>query len=165
MVAAGFLAYALGNSGRRTTSGYMLHAAFDHVDGLVVGADVRIAGVKVGSVVAEHIDPKTFLANVDFTVEKDVRLSSDSSAVVTSDGLLGGKYLSLAPGGEQETLPPGGEITITQGSVSLEQLLGKFIFSMSTSKSGGGQGTGAAPAGDAGQKAPGQGSKLSPPLQ
>jgi phospholipid/cholesterol/gamma-HCH transport system substrate-binding protein len=167
MVAGGFLSYALSNSGRRPTAGYMLHAAFDHVDGLVVGADVRIAGVKVGSVVGEHIDPKSFLARVDFTVQKGVQLSTDSSATVTSDGLLGGKYLSLAPGGEAEVLRPGGEITITQGSVSLEQLLGKFIFNLSSSKSGS-QGTGAAaPAPEAGQKpAAGRGSgNPVPPLQ
>ena len=130
LVAAGFLAYAMAHSGRSTAAGYTLHADFDHIDGMPVGSDVRIAGVKVGSVIAETIDPKTYLADVSFTVANDIKLPKDSSAEITSDGLLGGKYLSLSPGGDEQMLADGGTVTITQSSVSLEQLLGKFIFSV-----------------------------------
>jgi phospholipid/cholesterol/gamma-HCH transport system substrate-binding protein len=130
LVTAGFLAYAVAHSGRSVTSGYTLTAKFDHIDGLPVGSDVRMAGVKVGSVVDEQIDPKTYLAVVTLSVRKDVELPKDTSAGVTSDGLLGGKFLSLSPGGDTAMLQPGQTITITQSSVSLEQLLGKFIFSV-----------------------------------
>ena len=130
LVAAGFLAYAIANSGRGGANGYTLHAAFDHIDGMATGSDVRLAGVKIGTVLGAAIDPRTYLADVTLSVRADVKLPTDSSAEITSDGLLGGKYLALAPGGAEAMLPPGGTITVTQGSVSLEQLLGKFIFSV-----------------------------------
>ncbi len=130
VVAAGFLTYAIANNGTSGGSGYPLKAAFDHIDGLAVGSDVRMAGVKVGTVLGASIDPRSYLADVTLSVRQDVKLPTDSSAEVTSDGLLGGKYLALSPGGSDRMLPAGGTITVTQGSVSLEQLLGKFIFSV-----------------------------------
>ena len=130
LLAAGFLGYAVANSGRGSVSGYPLHAKFASIDGLVSGADVRLAGVKVGNVTGMIIDPQTFQAVVSMQVEDRLKLPKDTSAAVTSDGLLGGKYLSLAPGGDDQVIPRDGTITITQGSVSLEQLLGKFIFSV-----------------------------------
>ena len=136
LVAAGFLAYAVANSGRTAVSGYPLYARFEHIDGLGVGADVRLAGVKVGSVTEERIDPKSFLAVVGLSVRDDVKLPKDSAAVVTSESLLGGKYLSLQPGGDETILQPGQTITITQSSVSLEELLGKFIFSATNLQKG-----------------------------
>jgi phospholipid/cholesterol/gamma-HCH transport system substrate-binding protein len=131
LVAAGFLAYAVAHSGRSAAGGYTLYARFDHVDGLPVGADVRLAGVKVGSVTSETIDPKTYLAMVAFTVRPDLQLPKDTSASITAEGLLGSDYLALSPGGDETMLQPGQTITITQSSVNLEELLGKFIFSAS----------------------------------
>src|SRR5215472_3454490 len=136
LVAAGFLGYAVAHSGRSTTSGYTLYAKFDHIDGLGVGADVRIAGVKVGSVNQERLDPQSFQAVVGLSVRNDIKLPKDSAAIVTSESLLGGKYLSLQPGGDETMLQPGQTITITQSSVSLEELLGKFIFSITNVKPG-----------------------------
>jgi phospholipid/cholesterol/gamma-HCH transport system substrate-binding protein len=130
VVAAGFLGYAVAHSGRSSAGGYSLTAKFDHIDGLAIGSDVRMAGVRVGSVTAASIDPQNFLAVVTLTVQDDLKLPKDTSAEVTSDGLLGGKYLSLTPGGDTTILQPGQSISITQSSVSLEQLLGKFIFSV-----------------------------------
>jgi phospholipid/cholesterol/gamma-HCH transport system substrate-binding protein len=130
IVAAGFLGYALAHSGRTGGSGYDLSAKFDHIDGLGVGSDVRLAGVKVGTVTSEQIDPQSFQAVVTFTVRDDIKLPKDTGAIITSESLLGGKYVSLQPGGDDTTLQPGQRITITQGSVSIEELLGKFIFSM-----------------------------------
>lgn len=132
VVAAGFLGYAVAHSGRSVSTGYPLQARFEHIDGLAVGGDVRIAGVKVGTVTSEQIDPKSFQAIVSLTVRNDVQLPKDSSAEITSESLLGGKYISLSPGGEETILKPGQTITITQSSVSLEQLLGKFIFSVTS---------------------------------
>ncbi len=129
IVAAGFLAFAVAHSGRSAPAGYTLYAKFDHIDGLAVGADVRLAGVKVGSVTEERLDPRSFQAVVALTVRDDLKLPKDSAAIVTSESLLGGKYLSLQPGGDETMLRPGQTITITQSSVSIEELLGKFIFS------------------------------------
>ncbi len=132
LLAAGFLGYAVLHSGRSGASGYPLTAKFDRIDGLTVGSDVRMAGVKVGSIRDARIDPQSYLAVVTLTVQDGIKLPKDSSAEVTSDGLLGGKFLSLTPGGDPTMLQPGGAITITQSSVSLEQLLGKFIFSVTS---------------------------------
>ncbi len=136
LVAAGFLGFAIGHSGRSTGSGYDLKAKFDRIDGLNIGADVRIAGVKVGSVVDQRIDPQTFLAVVTLKIAAGLELPKDTGAEITSESLLGGKYLSLTPGGDSEILKPNGVIANTQSAVSLEQLLGKFIFSV-TNLSGG----------------------------
>jgi len=130
VIAGGFLAFAIAHSGERTGRGYPLTARFQRIDGLGVGSDVRVAGVKVGSVTATTIDPKTFEAVVTLTVADDIKLPADSGATITSDGLLGGKYLSLSPGGEERLLAPGGTITVTQSSINIEDLLGKFVFSM-----------------------------------
>jgi phospholipid/cholesterol/gamma-HCH transport system substrate-binding protein len=132
LVAAGFLAYAVANSGRTSASGYPLYARFEHIDGLGVGADVRLAGVKVGSVTDARIDPQSFQAIVRLSLRDDIKLPKDSAAIITSESLLGGKYLSLQPGGDEAILQAGQTITITQSSVSLEELLGKFIFSMTS---------------------------------
>ena len=130
-VAIGFLAYAIAGTGRASANGYLLNARFDRIDGLAIGADVRLAGVKVGRVLEEKIDPQTFQAIVTFSMQNDVRLPKDSSAQVTTAGLLGGSVLSVVPGGATATIPPGGSVTITQSAVSLEDLLGKFIFNVS----------------------------------
>jgi phospholipid/cholesterol/gamma-HCH transport system substrate-binding protein len=131
-VALAFLAYAVAHSGRATGSGYALQARFDHIDGLAIGGEVRIAGVKVGTVTDERIDPKTFNAIVTITVRDDIHLPKDTGASITSESLLGGKYISLSPGGDESDLSPGQTITVTQSSVSLEELLGKFIFSVTS---------------------------------
>jgi len=135
LVAGGFLVFAVANTGQKFGGdSYRLNAAFDHVDGLSTGADVRIAGVKIGSVQSIRLDPKTYQADVAFTVQGDVSLTDDSSATISTDGLLGGKYLALATGGDDKTLKPGATITITQGSVNLEALIGKYIFGSTGSK-------------------------------
>jgi phospholipid/cholesterol/gamma-HCH transport system substrate-binding protein len=132
VIALAFLAYAVAHSGRSAGTGYMLQARFDHIDGLTVGSDVRIAGVKVGTVTDERIDPKSFAAIVSLTVRDDIQLPKDTAALIVSESLLGGKYISLSPGGDDADLKPGQTITVTQSSVSLEDLLGKFIFSVTS---------------------------------
>lgn len=131
-VAAVFLVYAVTGSGRSLTggSGIQLTARFDRIDGLAPGADVRLAGVKVGQVVSQRIDPTTFLAVLTLRVDPTIRLPTDTSAEIQSESLLGGKFVALVPGGSDRYLQNGGEITITQSAVSLESLLGRFIFSV-----------------------------------
>ena len=98
-----------------------------------MGSDVRLAGITVGHVTAERVDPKTFQAQVTFSLDPKVKLPTDSAAIITSDSLLGGKYIALSPGGADSLIKPGGTMTETQGSISLEQLLSKFIFSVTDS--------------------------------
>ncbi len=128
LVAFGFLTWAYSRSNVAGPDGYLLNAAFDRIDGLEVGADVRVSGIRVGKVVEERLDLDTYRAEVVFSVREDVRLPRDSSAAIVSSGLLGGKYLSIIPGAEEDMLPPGGRITFTQSPVNLEDLLGRYIF-------------------------------------
>ncbi len=130
VIALGFLFYAVANTGRAQVGGMTLTADFDNVGGLASGADVRIAGVKVGSVTATTIDPKTYQAKLSFTVASDIALPTDTSASIASGGLLGGGFLSLSPGGAETNLKNGQAVTITQSAVNLEDLLGKFIFNV-----------------------------------
>jgi phospholipid/cholesterol/gamma-HCH transport system substrate-binding protein len=130
-VTFGFLGYAIANTGRTTTSGYTLTARFERIDGLGPGSDVRVAGVRVGRINSARIDPASYQAEISFSVQSDVKMPDDSSAEISSDGLLGGKVLALVPGGSEKMLGNNGRITITQSPASLEQLLGKFIFNVS----------------------------------
>jgi phospholipid/cholesterol/gamma-HCH transport system substrate-binding protein len=130
LIALGFLVYAVANTGRVQVGGMTLTADFDNTGGLTSGADVRIAGVKIGSVTAASIDPKTYQAKLTFTVASGIELPKDSSASIASGGLLGGSFVSLSPGGSETILKNGEAVTITQSAVNLEDLLGKFIFNV-----------------------------------
>lgn len=141
VVAIGFLYYAYQNNNSTDGGGYALLAQFDRIDGLDNGADVRIGGIKVGSVTEQTLDPATYRAKVGFTVQDGVELPLDSSAAIMSDGLLGGKYLSIEPGGDIDMLEQGDEITLTQSSIRLEDLIGQLIYSGGSGdgESGGGE--------------------------
>lgn len=128
-VAIAFFYYAYQSSQTGGSDGYDLLAQFDRIDGLDDGADVRIGGIKVGSVTKQTLDPETYRAQVSFTVQDNVELPLDTSAAIMSDGLLGGKYLSLDPGGDIDMLEAGDEVTLTQSSIRLEDLIGQLIYS------------------------------------
>lgn len=133
-VAGFFLAFAYTTAGvRGTVSGYELQARFNRADGLVVGGDVRMSGIKIGTVTAQSLDPKTFDAVISFTVDSRYKLPDDSAAKIASEGLLGGNYLSIEPGGSDKALKAGEHIKFTQGSVSLLDLIGQAIFSATSS--------------------------------
>lgn len=110
------------------TGGYTLVGRFGAVDGLTLGSDVRIGGVKVGTVTNQEIDPELYQAVVTFHLQDGVRVPVDSKVSVVSDGLLGGKYLALAPGREADLLADGDEVLDTKDVVALEDLLGRAIF-------------------------------------
>lgn len=125
-VAVGFLYFAYANTNSADLSGYEVDAKFQRVDGLNVGTDVRLSGIKIGSVAALTLDAKTYQATVHLNIRQDVKLPDDSSIMVTSTGLLGNSYLSVSPGGSDDMIPPGGSIKNTQGSVDLMSLIGRF---------------------------------------
>lgn len=102
-------------------------ARFNSVEGITVGTDVRLGGVKVGTVTSVDLDPQTFLAETMFTVASDIRLPEDTAVLIASEGLLGGSFMELLPGGSPFDLEPGAEIEDTQSSVSLIQLLLRFV--------------------------------------
>ncbi len=129
IVAAFFLFFAYSTSQVRAVQGYELTAQFDSVAGIRDGSDVRIAGVKVGSIVSEALDRKTYLATVRMSIDPAYRLPDDTVAEIVSAGLLGDRFMALVPGGSEQMIPPGGRIKFTQSPVSLENLIGQMIFS------------------------------------
>ena len=128
IVAGIFMSFAYNTSTIRSVEGYKLSARFNSVDGLAVGGDVRIGGVKIGIVADQAIDPTDYRAVVTMTISQDIRLPVDTNATVTGEGLLGGKYVKLEPGTAEAMIEPGGEITQTKDVLVLEELPGKAIF-------------------------------------
>lgn len=122
-----FFAYSTADIGRG--GGYEIMAEFDNIGGLAVGDDVRMSGIRIGAVSGQRLDMDTFSAVVTFSIDPSVRLPADSSVKIASESLLGGKYAQLTPGAEDDTIPPGGRIRFVQSSVSIEDLIGRFIFS------------------------------------
>jgi phospholipid/cholesterol/gamma-HCH transport system substrate-binding protein len=129
IVAALFLFFAYSTSQVRAVEGYQLTAQFERIDGIRDGSDVRIAGVQVGTVRSETLDPKTFLATVRLSIAPEYKLPEDTVAEIVSSSLLGDKYLALVPGGSDKMIAPGGRIKYTQAPASLENLIGQMIFS------------------------------------
>jgi len=129
LVAAVFLVFVFRSSDTGGNSGYEVRAQFDDASGLTPGTDVRMAGVKIGTVAHQALDPQTYLASVVLSIDEEIQLPTDSSARIIPDGLLGGNYVSVEPGGEEEMIQAGGAIQFTQGSINVVDLLGRFIFS------------------------------------
>jgi phospholipid/cholesterol/gamma-HCH transport system substrate-binding protein len=127
-VAVLFFFFAYSSTGSGPISGYEVSAKFNRADGVNVGTDVRMSGIKIGTVSKLGLDPKTYNAVVTLSLENSVKLPDDSSVRITSDGLLGNQYLSVEPGGSQSPIKPGGEIENTQGAIDLMGLLGKVMF-------------------------------------
>ncbi len=126
-VAGSFLYYATQISGYSSdTNQYSLTASFRSVAGLNIGSDVKLSGVKVGTLTSISLDPDTYEAVTTVSINNDVLIPDDAEIKVSTDGLLGGAYLEVTAGGSPFMLEPGGEFVFTQGSVSLLNLLLKF---------------------------------------
>ncbi len=129
LVAITFVIFAFQSSDVQTVRGYQVIASFDDASGLAAGTDVRMAGVKIGTVATNALDPQTFLAKVTMNIDDNIQLPTDTSARIIPDGLLGGNFVALEPGGDEELIKDGGVINFTQGSINVVDLLGRFIFS------------------------------------
>lgn len=129
VVAGLFVYYAWNRTDTGAVVGYELIARFDRVDGISPGSDVKLAGIKIGTVKAQELDPSTFRALVRLSIKSGVQVPDDSSVKITSEGLLGGSYLSVSPGGSDAMLANGGEIKSTQGSIDLVGLLSRAFLS------------------------------------
>lgn len=128
-VAIGFLVYAgqaTGFSPARS-SDYALTASFRSGEGITVGTDVRLAGVKVGTVSQMSLNAQTYRADTVLAVKEGVLIPDDSAVVISSEGLLGGNFVEIYPGGSLDNFNSGDEIEDTQGAVSLVSLLMKFV--------------------------------------
>ena len=138
-VAVFFLGFAYSTADLQNVEGYQLMARFDRIDGLEVGSDVRVGGVKVGSVLGHELNTEDWVAEVRMSIDRSIHLPEDTVAVITSESLLGGKFLALEPGGSDELIPEGGTVIYTQSVPGLEQLLGQVIYNLQQ-QSGGGPG-------------------------
>jgi|TARA_Y100001956_G_C4025889_1_gene144022 phospholipid/cholesterol/gamma-HCH transport system substrate-binding protein len=126
--AVGFVLYAGQVTGFTVQSdGYPLSASFRSLEGISVGTDVRLAGVKIGTVTDIELNPQTFRADTEFLLKDGIDIPDDSAVVISSEGLLGGNFVEIVPGGSPFNFEPGSEIEDTQGSVSLISLLMKFV--------------------------------------
>lgn len=147
-VAGVFLFYAYSSSDFGKGGGYEVIARFTTVGGLKPGSDVRMSGIKVGTVSKQVLDPQSYLAEVTLSIDDSIQLPIDSSAAVSSEGLLGGNFVDLVPGGDEKMLQPGERIELTQDAVDFIQMLSRFMFQAGSSGPGSGSG-GSAPSGAA----------------
>lgn len=131
LVAAYFLVFAYGSADLGTRSkaeSFDVTAVFSKVGGLKPGAEVRMSGIRIGSVLDQRIDSATYQAVVAMRIDSEVALPADSSAAIASDGLLGGKYINIAPGRAEDTLRDGDEVARTVDFQSLEDMVSEIIF-------------------------------------
>ncbi|MDG2186912.1 MAG: outer membrane lipid asymmetry maintenance protein MlaD [Hyphomicrobiales bacterium] len=129
LVAIIFFYYAYNSSGQKNNSNaYEINASFTQVSGLVTGADVRLSGIKIGSVTEQKLDAEIYDAIVTMQIDNDIKIPSDSSAKISSEGLLGGYFIMIEPGGSETMLQVGETIELTQGSIDLIGLLGNAVF-------------------------------------
>jgi phospholipid/cholesterol/gamma-HCH transport system substrate-binding protein len=134
LIAAGFIYFAYTTTSQGSLNTYELSAKFSRVDGLSKGTEVKLSGIKVGTVSELTLDPKTYLAIVHMAINDNVKIPDDSSIKITSAQLLGSSYLSVTPGGSDTMLKSGGEIKNTQGSVDIMGLIGRAIYGNSGGK-------------------------------
>lgn len=128
VIAALSIIIAYRSSGIAVVEGYTVTATFDRVEGIRIGSDVRLSGIKIGTVVAQKLEPRHYHAVLTLSVRQDIRLPVDTSAKIETEGLVGGRYVDLEPGAEEKMLQDGGQITRTQSSINLDDLLRRYLF-------------------------------------
>jgi phospholipid/cholesterol/gamma-HCH transport system substrate-binding protein len=135
-VAIGFFvfAYNAAGLGGGAAGGYHISAEFDNIDGVAVGSDVRVAGVKVGTVTGQSLNPKSYQARIDMVIQPNLILSDDTSAKITAEGLLGAKFVALEPGGSDVKVAEGGVLSYTQGAIDIWSIISQAMFSKSGTK-------------------------------
>jgi phospholipid/cholesterol/gamma-HCH transport system substrate-binding protein len=140
-IALGFFIFMYSTTGvGKGSGGYQLTAKFKNVEGINIGSDVRMSGIKIGSVTGQALDGQSYDAILTIAIDPTIKLPDDSTAKITSEGLLGGKFIALEPGGSETLLSDGGAITYTQGAIDLWSLVSDYMFSGKNkgSESGGG---------------------------
>lgn len=141
IVAGAFLYFFATTAQVKSQGGYHVTATFSKVGGILVGSDVRISGINVGTVSDVHLDPKTFLAIVTFALKPEVKLPSDSVATIASNGLVGGNYVRIKPGRSDQYVASGGSLEKSEDFKTLEDQVGEIIF-LATGGSNGGSDAG-----------------------
>jgi phospholipid/cholesterol/gamma-HCH transport system substrate-binding protein len=128
LVAGMFVYFAYNTAQVKTIDGYNIKASFFKIGGLTTGSDVRINGIKVGTVTNARLDPETFDAVIEMSIRPDIKLPTDTIAAIGSEGIVGGKYVRITPGSAKETISENGSISETKDFRSLEDQVGEIIF-------------------------------------
>ena len=133
VLAAWFVLFAWGRTGGGGPAGAVhVQAIFPNASGVNVGTDVRVAGLKIGTVSAQKLDPASYQVDVTLAIDPTLKIPKDSTAAITSEGLLGSTFIALVPGGDTTPLKEGDTIIDTQGAIDMMSMIGQFI-----NKSGG----------------------------
>jgi phospholipid/cholesterol/gamma-HCH transport system substrate-binding protein len=134
-LAIGFFGYAAKTAGVGAVSGsgYKVVAEFDNAEGINVGTDVRLAGIKIGSVTGQSLNPENYMARIEMTLDPKIVLADDTAAKITAEGLLGGKFIAMDPGGSDTKLAEGSLMSLTQGAVDIWSLISQSMFDKSKS--------------------------------
>ena len=130
LLAVVFLFVGFSSMKLKKDNNYNLSALFNRIDGIKLGSDIRMSGIKIGTVTKQELDNSTFEAKVFMSIDSKISIPDDSSAKITTDGLLGGNYISIEPGGSDIYLSNNEEIFFTQGAVDLIGLVGEALFSV-----------------------------------
>ena len=129
LLVAGMFVYFTYNTAQvKAIDGYNIKASFFKIGGLTTGSDVRINGIKVGTVTNARLDPETFDAVIEMSIKPDIKLPTDTIAAIGSEGIVGGKYVRITPGSAKETISENGSISETKDFRSLEDQVGEIIF-------------------------------------
>ena len=131
VVATLFMFFAYRVSDLQVVKGYELNARFLKVGGLNTGADVRINGIKVGTVISQKINSLDYMVDVKLSILPNISIPSDSTVLVVGDGLMGDKFVKIEPGNSSEKLKNGDSIEKTKDAKSLEDMVGEIIFMVS----------------------------------
>ena len=130
ILAVSFLFYSFSITDNNSECTYQIKATFNRIDGIQIGSDVRLSGIKIGSVAKSSLNQTTYEADLVLVIDDSIYIPDDSSAKITMDGLLGSNYISIEPGGSDIYLTENDYLLYTQGSIDLIGLVGEALFSV-----------------------------------
>ncbi|MED5254447.1 MAG: outer membrane lipid asymmetry maintenance protein MlaD [Pseudomonadota bacterium] len=130
ILAVSFLFYSFSITDNNSEGTYQIKATFNRIDGIQIGSDVRLSGIKIGSVAKSSLNQTTYEAELVLVIDDSIYIPDDSSAKITMDGLLGSNYISIEPGGSDIYLTENDYLLYTQGSIDLIGLVGEALFSV-----------------------------------
>lgn len=132
-LAAWFFFYVYKISGSaKPTDGYAVNANFENIEGLTIGSDVKLSGIKVGYVENIILEKDTFFANLTLRIDNDIEVPKDSRVIVSTSGLVGNKYVRINPGASDTMISEGEKFVYTQSALNVEDLIAKLMYSITT---------------------------------
>lgn len=123
-----FLSSKVSDSRQKMSSGYEIYAEFNNADGINIGSDIKISGVKVGNVLDIKLNNDNYKAYLVLKLPKDLLIPVDSIFKISTSGLIGGKFINIKVGADEEYFKDGDVAEFTESSMDLEDLISRFIF-------------------------------------